>query len=545
MFKQLVINTKTDQLGDHDCGVFPPAPRQQDIIQSVLSDYNEGSGYSGITSEFDINWQFLSGGSRYTRLYIVDSAEDLLNLLPIRENTVVLLSPSNEELPLEAESQSGSGIEETTMSDSKLHCLWKGECKPQNLPGTHDLPNEIGQREKLFSISAEDIRKHLTATGSQNGSIAVAETVNGETPTLMLASLGSGVRITIDLGATPEYSAGFVFNGPVQLYNLDLELQLAPSAFAFEVNHYLQLYRSSIVTDDPSRLFTGEGVINISRSWLYEPMFPFSGDTGSCMDGHRSSLKIRACRSQVNIDGMISGPESPLAMNTGYDYYTDYLNWLERLTPQRPLLENTVVLNDRSKIRAGALFIGDVYSRLLNFGCVYVDEGCPEDLCKDPNPDCSEFPFAQQLVQGAEQFRKAVNDTRGSFVPSEVTRTETYQRATLRCGRELSPSVCPASSTLSALTSTQNAATSTQNPQPPTPTTSSTATSSLTSSSSAAVSSGSATLYTPVITVTPSDVSVAPVTSSTPVGPHSSAARPVAYGVSALTVLFVMTRWLQ
>ncbi|WP_034840762.1 hypothetical protein, partial [Endozoicomonas numazuensis] len=24
MFKQLVINTKTDQLGDHDCGVFPP-----------------------------------------------------------------------------------------------------------------------------------------------------------------------------------------------------------------------------------------------------------------------------------------------------------------------------------------------------------------------------------------------------------------------------------------------------------------------------------------------------------------------------------------
>ncbi|WP_236631644.1 hypothetical protein, partial [Endozoicomonas numazuensis] len=188
-----------------------------------------------------------------------------------------------------------------------------------------------------------------------------------------------------------------------------------------------------------------------------------------------------------------------------------------------------------------------------NFGCVYVDEGCPEDLCKDPNPDCSEFPFAQQLVQGAEQFRKAVNDTRGSFVPSEVTRTETYQRATLRCGRELSPSVCPASSTLSALTSIQNAATSTRNTaastlnvQPSTLTTTSTATTALTSSSSAAVSSGSATLYTPVITVTPSDVSVAPVTSSTPVGSHSSAARPVALGAfSAVTVLFVVIRCLK
>ncbi|WP_236631642.1 hypothetical protein, partial [Endozoicomonas numazuensis] len=158
------------------------------------------------------------------------------------------------------------------------------------------------------------------------------------------------------------------------------------------------------------------------------------------------------------------------------------------------------------------------------------------------------------------QFRKAANDTRGSFVPSEVTRTETYQRATLRCGRELSPSVCPASSTLNALTSTQNAATSSQNTaastqntaasiqnsQPSTPTTASTATAALTSSSSAAVLPGSATLYTPVITVTPSDVSLAPVTSSTPVDSHSSAVRPVALGAfSALTVLFVMTRWLQ
>ncbi|WP_236631643.1 hypothetical protein, partial [Endozoicomonas numazuensis] len=152
------------------------------------------------------------------------------------------------------------------------------------------------------------------------------------------------------------------------------------------------------------------------------------------------------------------------------------------------------------------------------------------------------------------------NDTRGSFVPSEVTRTETYQRATLRCGRELSPSVCPASSTLSALTSIQNAASSTlsaltsiqnaasstRNVQPSTLTTASTATTALTSSFSAAVSQGSATLHTPVITVTPSDVSQAPVTPSKPEDVHCSATFPVALGVfSAVTVLFVVIRCLK
>ena len=56
----------------------------------------------------------------------------------------------------------------------------------------------------------------------------------------------------------------------MQLYNIDLEVSLPTGSDLFLVNHYLQLYLSSIRLDTPGTLFTGNGLVTASRSKLQE-----------------------------------------------------------------------------------------------------------------------------------------------------------------------------------------------------------------------------------------------------------------------------------
>ena len=297
-----------------------------------------------------VNIQFLSEGAIYTRLAAVTSGRALLELLPVRENTIVILLPDphselyNDEYGQLWASASGSASGSATMEQQRHYHAgpdqefrqgqtweeWRHH-DVERLNHTESLPDNPGSRNRTITISSRDISDYLELhPHTRNGSL-IDWFDSGENPSsLMILGQDDGVKLVIETDFPGEQPL-FRIQGRAQLYNIDLEARLPAGSRLFKVDHSLQLYLTSITLQNPGKLFSGSGLVIASRSLLQENFQPEgAAPTDKC-------LMIRACRSEVALSDWQASPDERIAMNKDYySYFEDYLDRAELLLPRKP-----------------------------------------------------------------------------------------------------------------------------------------------------------------------------------------------------------------
>ena len=389
----LVVYTRSDYLGDHDCGVYPPRSTERketgslsDLDFLYLNLFPEQSDASRLKNNEIIrqavNIQFLSGGITYRQLVVVSSGRALLEELPVRENTIIVLRPQNS-VPVEA-TASGSGLGPATWIKEEpvfgpgpkdFFLTYKFRLRSaRRLNQTESYPENLGHRDAGLQISSQDVSDYLShhAPESQQAEIDFAR-AGTPAPALMIIGQGEGVRLDIDADL-PGLRALFHIRGPVQLYNIDLNARLLTDSYLFQVDHYLQMYRTSIHLNTPGKLFAGNGLVSASRSVLEESPVLFHEEHEEHEEHEKQeddSLLIRACRSDIHLNDWQVTPEQLIAVNKNYSYFEDFLNRAEQFLPQKPLgyPDNTFDNSPLwcSKITSQGLVATNRYSQLAYF----------------------------------------------------------------------------------------------------------------------------------------------------------------------------------
>ena len=360
MPESLVVYTHSDYLGDHDCGVFPPRGNNRKTAGSVETRLSsEGEPFSGSGSASGLNdggssgpmadIRFLDGGEIYSQVITVSSGKELLDLLPVKQSTVIIL---RSEAISSGSADSGSGSARAASSGSAGSGSGSAETlsRPvteefisqvlkirnpfaKRLEHTGSYPDIVGHRGTIFTINSEDILDYLQnhPAARQTGLIDLAESIN-VTPTLMLIGQGEGVKLRLEAKdfLIPQRSPLLDIRGAVQLYNIDIEADLPEGGRLFQVDHHLQLYRSSLTLHTPGKLFTGSGLVTASRSLLRE-----NGASGNAR-GRDDCLMLRSCRSEITLNDWQVSPDALTAMNGNYSYFDDYLDRAELLLPIKP-----------------------------------------------------------------------------------------------------------------------------------------------------------------------------------------------------------------
>lgn len=434
MPESLVVYTNDDFLGDHDCGVFPPRGNNRVTarpLETLLSSAGEpfyGSGtaspQSAKKSGPPVDIRFLDGGAVYSNVTIVRSGKELLKLLPVKENTVVILHPDDFGL-------TNAGLEnadlETGASDTITHLTPSDQSSrygssarnphPKRLEHTEKYPEGIGHRDTVFTITSEDVLGYLQhhSTSRQNGLIEMVEP-QSPLPTLMVIGHGDGVKLTFDIEdvSALQQKSLFDIRGTVQLYNIDVEASLPEGRRLFQVDHHLQLYRSSVNLRTVGKLFTGSGLVTASRSLLRE-----NGHTATNRE-RDDCLMLRSCRSDITLNNWQASSDELTAMSGGHSYFGDYLDRAELLLPVKPEQYRQSIINDSAlscnDIASQALIPSNWFSKQTT-----VPPELRDILCPDSVPLMDHFrPFSQSPTVPAAQWQEG--DCRcGRFVDSAIT----------------------------------------------------------------------------------------------------------------------------
>ena len=401
MPESLVVYTNDDFLGDHDCGVYPPRGNNRKVaepVETLLS--SEGEPFSGSGSSSGLNdigssgamadIRFLDGGEAYSQVITVSSGKELLDLLPLKQSTVIIVRPEAVSSGSadsgngsarafssgSADSGSGSPAAINSGSGSAEILSWPvtGDRYisqdlnirtpySKRLEHTGSYPEIVGHRGNIFTISSQDILDYSLnhPTARQTGLIDLAES-GSVIPSLMLIGQGEGVKLRLDAKhiRTLRQNPLFEIRGAVQLYNIDIEAELPEGGRLFQVDHHLQLYRSSLTLHTPGKLFTGSGLVTASRSLLRE-----NGASGNARE-RDDCLMLRSCRSEITLNDWQVSPDALTAMNGNYSYFDDYLDRAELLLPVKPKdYHQSILTKSSSNLTKPPLNCEDIASQAL------------------------------------------------------------------------------------------------------------------------------------------------------------------------------------